>query len=153
MSYFWKDYSAYPHQLLLIIFLGCKANAVDLLLKAGANLNCMDNSKRSPFHHVAIAGDVKILDILLEHLEANKHVYMPQETKANAKQVNAYTIRQRFTSKNVENIIENADKDGVRAIDLAIAHTNEAILAKLLKRGAKLGPTTWAMAKGKPRIA
>merc|ERR1712141_975560 len=45
------------------------------------------------------------------------------------------------------------DKDGVRAIDLAIAHSNEEILARLLKKGAKLGPTTWAMAKGKPRIA
>ena len=74
-------------------------------------------------------------------------------TATNGKQINAYTIRQRFTSKNVENIIENADKDGVRPIDLAIAHGNESILAKLLKRGAKLGPTTWAMAKGKPRIA
>merc|ERR1712141_341317 len=45
------------------------------------------------------------------------------------------------------------DKDGVRAIDLAIAHSNEEILARLLKKGAKLGPTTWAMAKGKPKIA
>ena len=58
-----------------------------------------------------------------------------------------------FTSKNVESIVEHGDKDGVRAIDLAIAHGNEGILAKLLKKGAKLGPTTWAMAKGKPRIA
>ena len=50
-------------------------------------------------------------------------------------------------------IIESTDKDGIRAIDMAIAHSNEAIVSKLLKRGAKLGPTTWAIAKGKPRIA
>ena len=116
-------------------------------------MNAVDSIKRTAFHHVAISGSEKILAILLDHLEAHKHLYMPEEVNTNGKQINAYTIRQRFTSKNVENIIENADKDGVRPIDLAIAHGNESILAKLLKRGAKLGPTTWAMAKGKPRIA
>ena len=59
----------------------------------------------------------------------------------------------RGIDKAVESVIESPDKDGVRAIDLAIAHSNEEILARLLKKGAKLGPTTWAMAKGKPRIA
>ena len=89
----------------------------------------------------------------MDHLDEHKHLYMPVDPSDNEKQVNAYTIRQRFTSKHKENIIENADKDGIRPIDLAIVHSNETILAKLLKRGAKLGPTTWAMAKGKPRIA
>ena len=126
---------------------------MDLLLKSGANLKTTDRLKRSPFHHVAIAGNGKVMDILLEHLDEHRHLYIPQESNNDGKQINAYTIRQRFTSKNVENVIENPDKDGVRAIDLAIAHSNEDILAKLLKRGAKLGPTTWAMAKGKPRIA
>lgn len=49
--------------------------------------------------------------------------------------------------------IEAMDKDGIRAIDMAIGHANEAMVASLLRKGAKLGPTTWAMAKGKPRIA
>ena len=135
---------------LIWAVIGCKANAVDLLLKAGANLKAVDSIKRTAFHHVAISGSEKILVVLLDHLDEHKHLYMPEEPNG---QVNAYTIRQRFTSKNKDNIIENADKDGVRPIDLAIAHGKEAILAKLLKRGAKLGPTTWATAKGKPRIA
>ena len=116
-------------------------------------MKALDNIERSSFHHAAIAGDDRILDILLEHLEPTKHIFVPGESNTNANGVNAYTIRQRFTSSNVGNIIEQPDKDGIRAIDLAIAHSNENILAKLLKRGAKLGPTTWAMAKGKPRIA
>lgn len=136
---------------LIWAVIGCKANAVDLLLKAGANLKAVDSIKRTAFHHVAISGSEKILAVLLDHLDEHKHLYMPEEQNGN--QVNAYTIRQRFTSKNKDNIIENADKDGVRPIDLAIAHGKEGILAKLLKRGAKLGPTTWAMAKGKPRVA
>ena len=116
-------------------------------------MNAVDSVKRTPFHHVAISGSEKVLAVLLDHLDEHKHLYMPVDPSDNGTQVNAYTIRQRFTSKHKDNIIENADKDGVRPIDLAIAHSNETILAKLLKRGAKLGPTTWAMAKGKPRIA
>merc|ERR1719232_2168987 len=49
--------------------------------------------------------------------------------------------------------IEAIDKDGMRPIDMAIGHGNEAMVASLLRKGAKLGPTTWAMAKGKPKIA
>jgi ankyrin repeat protein len=49
--------------------------------------------------------------------------------------------------------LEAMDKDGIRPIDRAIGHGNEAMVASLLKKGAKLGPTTWAMSKGKPRIA
>ncbi len=45
------------------------------------------------------------------------------------------------------------DKDGIRPIDRAIANGNEVMVSTLLKKGAKLGPTTWAVAKGKPRIA
>ena len=148
---FYKDLNTIDGTIHSII--GRKPNAVDLLLKAGANLKGSDRSKRSSFHHAAIAGNCKVLDILLQHLESNKQIYMPEDSCTNKKQVNAYTIRQRFTSKNVESVIESPDKDGVRAIDLAIAHSNEEILARLLKKGAKLGPTTWAMAKGKPRIA
>ena len=49
--------------------------------------------------------------------------------------------------------VEAVDKDGIRPIDRAIGHSNEAAVMQMLKKGAKLGPTTWAMAKGKPRIA
>ena len=49
--------------------------------------------------------------------------------------------------------VEAMDKNGIRAIDMAIGHGNEAMVASLLRKGAKLGPTTWTMAKGKPRMA
>lgn len=49
--------------------------------------------------------------------------------------------------------VEAVDKDGIRPIDRAIAHTNESAVTMMLKKGAKLGPTTWSMVKGKPRIA
>ena len=134
------------------LFSGSKCNATDLLLKAGANINAVDKSNRSAFHHVAIAGDDKILDILLTHVDTNTHgvIVAESENKDDPKVTNS---PQQNTSTNPLNIIEGPDKDGVRAIDMAIAHSNEAIIAKLLKRGAKLGPTTWAMAKEKPRIA
>jgi ankyrin repeat protein len=49
--------------------------------------------------------------------------------------------------------VEANDKDGIRPIDLAISYNNEAAVLQMLKKGAKLGPTTWAAAKGKPRLA
>ena len=49
--------------------------------------------------------------------------------------------------------IEATDKDGIRPIDRAIGHGHEAFVARLLKKGAKLGPTTWTLVKGKPKIA
>ena len=101
---------------------------------------------------MAIAGDEKILDVLLTHVDTNTHsvIVSGSEIKGDPKVTNSALQN---TSANPLSIIESPDKDGVRAIDMAIAHSNEAIIAKLLKRGAKLGPTTWAMAKEKPRIA
>ena len=78
---FYKDLNTINGTIRSII--GRKPNAVDLLLKAGANLKGSDRSKRSSFHHAAIAGNCKVLDILLQHLESNKQIYMPEDSCTN----------------------------------------------------------------------
>ena len=49
-------------------------------------------------------------------------------------------------------LIEHVDKIGMRPLDRAIGCRNVPIVICFLKKGAKLGPATWAMAQGKPEI-
>ncbi len=48
--------------------------------------------------------------------------------------------------------VEAADSSGLRPIDQAVGSGRREVVAAFLKRGAKLGPTTWAMSRGKPAI-
>ena len=46
--------------------------------------------------------------------------------------------------------MEHMDLNGMRPLDRAISCRNPGAVQCFLRRGAKLGPATWAMAKGKP---
>lgn len=46
-------------------------------------------------------------------------------------------------------MIEHADLEGVRPLDRAISCRNIPVVQCFLRKGAKLGPTTWNMAAGK----
>ena len=48
--------------------------------------------------------------------------------------------------------IEHVDLHGMRPLDRAIGCRNIPVVQCFLRRGAKLGPATWAMAAGKPDI-
>lgn len=102
-----------------------KRAAVDLLARSGCKLDVVDSHGRTLFHHAAISGDVKTFDSLVAGF--------PDQ-------------------RNMAALIEAADKDGIRPIDRAVGHAHEAVVSRLLKKGAKLGPTTWTMARGKPKI-
>ena len=111
--------------------LGGKVAAVDLLLKSGASLDARDKAQRTAFHQAALVGNVGTLDVLLSHSLAQAPA---QDVGANSR-------------------IEATDKDGIRPIDRAIGHSHETFVARMLKKGAKLGPTTWTLVKGKPKIS
>lgn len=48
--------------------------------------------------------------------------------------------------------LERVDHSGLRPLDRAIGQRNVPVVNCFLKRGAKLGPTTWVMASGKPEF-
>ena len=48
--------------------------------------------------------------------------------------------------------VEHVDLHGMRPLDRAIGCRNILVVQCFLRRGAKLGPATWAMAAGKPDI-
>ena len=47
--------------------------------------------------------------------------------------------------------LEAADRNGIRPIDQAMNYGSIESIRCFLRRGVKLGPTTWAMAKGNPK--
>jgi ankyrin repeat protein len=49
-------------------------------------------------------------------------------------------------------MMEHVDISGMRPLDRAISCGNIDAVKCFLKKGAKLGPSTWAMANGKPYI-
>ena len=49
-------------------------------------------------------------------------------------------------------MMEHVDLNGMRPLDRAIGCKNTAAVQCFLKKGAKLGPATWAMANEKPEI-
>lgn len=49
-------------------------------------------------------------------------------------------------------MIEHIDINGMRPLDRAIGCRNTQVVQVFLRKGAKLGPATWAMAAGKPEI-
>ena len=57
--------------------------------------------------------------------------------------------RQRIVRRLVEHgaDIEAVDKNGFRPIDRAVESADIDCVQCLLKKGARLGPTTWALAK------
>ena len=48
--------------------------------------------------------------------------------------------------------MEHVDLQGMRPLDRAISSGNGQAVQCFLKKGAKLGPTTWTMANDKPDI-
>ena len=48
--------------------------------------------------------------------------------------------------------MEHVDLKGLRPLDRAIDCENLAAIQVFLKKGAKLGPTTWSMSANKPDI-
>ncbi|XP_061829737.1 protein TANC2 isoform X2 [Nerophis lumbriciformis] len=48
--------------------------------------------------------------------------------------------------------VEHADSSGMRPLDRAVGCRNTSAVIALLKKGAKIGPATWAMATSKPDI-
>ncbi|KAM3863755.1 protein TANC2 [Diretmus argenteus] len=49
-------------------------------------------------------------------------------------------------------LVEHVDSSGMRPLDRAVGCRNTSVVVALLKKGAKIGPATWAMATSKPDI-
>ena len=49
-------------------------------------------------------------------------------------------------------VMEHVDMKGMRPLDRAVSSGHLEVVKCFLKRGAKLGPTTWRLAEDKPLV-
>ena len=130
-----------------------QVGVLELLLTRNADIEALSPEGMTPVAFAVSKGQTRSLDLLIK---AGANVQGKDKNKRNLLH-HASLVKSNV--KLVEILlecgldIEAMDKDGMRPIDMAIGHGNEAMVASLLRKGAKLGPTTWAMAKGKPKIA
>ena len=130
-----------------------QVGVLELLLTRNADIEALDPQGMTPVAFAVSRGQTRSLDLLIK---------AGAETKVKDKNQRNLLHHASLVKNNIKLVeillecgldIEAMDKDGMRPIDMAIGHGNEAMVASLLRKGAKLGPTTWAMAKGKPKIA
>ena len=137
--------------LLLAASVG-QVGVLELLLARGAEKDARDQDGLNAISWAVVGGKSRALDLLIKQgldLESRDSC---QRTPLHHAAVGS-DVRILEILLNSGSNVESVDKDGIRPIDRAIGHNNESAVVQMLKKGAKLGPTTWAMAKGKPRIA
>ncbi len=137
--------------LLLAASVG-QVGVLELLLARGANKDFRDKEGLNALCWAVIGSKHRALDLLLKQGIDVESADSNCRTALHHAAVGSDFRIVEILLNNGSNV-EAVDKDGIRPIDRAIGHANEAAVMQMLKKGAKLGPTTWAMAKGKPRIA
>jgi ankyrin repeat protein len=126
---------------------------LELLLAKGANLDeDRDSECTSALSWASFKSQEKAVDCLLGHCAKTCTFDSSSRTPLHFAAMSGCS---RIVAKLLQadsGLLEIADKNGIRPIDQAIGNGSKDCVAIFLKKGAKLGPTTWAMAKGKPVI-
>ncbi|KAG8223991.1 hypothetical protein J437_LFUL012094, partial [Ladona fulva] len=106
-----------------------------ILLDAGAQVQKADASGRTPLHLAAAAP-------------------LAQNSGASLVQASDFIINWFIVLLLLERgaVLEGVDAMGLRPLDRAVGTRNIPAVHCFLRRGARLGPATWAMAAGKPDV-
>ncbi|XP_017071014.1 protein TANC2 isoform X7 [Drosophila eugracilis] len=124
---------------------------VELLLARGAAREAQDHEGFTALSWACLRGHLAAAKTLIEH-GCNRHhedhngrTALDLAAYQGAASLVLYILDQ---GGNLEHI----DVHGMRPLDRAIACRNIQAVQVFLRKGAKLGPTTWSMAMGKPEI-
>ncbi|XP_017100390.2 protein TANC2 isoform X2 [Drosophila bipectinata] len=124
---------------------------VELLIARGAYLEAQDHEGFTALSWACLRGHLSATKTLIEngcnrhHEDHNGRTALDLAAYQGAAGLVLYLLEQ---GGNLEHI----DVHGMRPLDRAIACRNIQAVQVFLRKGAKLGPTTWSMAMGKPEI-
>ena len=136
----------------------CKGSLeiVILLLSKGCQASETDNRGTNCISWACLKGHEKVVEHLLK-LETGNGLNSTDDCGRTALHYAAMSGKSEIVTillqhKEVTAQVEKADKNGIRPIEQAINTGNSECVSCFLRKGAKLGPTTWAMVRGKPAI-
>ncbi|XP_039488420.1 protein TANC2 isoform X1 [Drosophila santomea] len=124
---------------------------VELLLARGAAREAQDHEGFTALSWACLRGHLAAAKTLIEH-GCNRH--HEDHNGRTALDLAAYQGAAGLVLYILEQggNLEHIDVHGMRPLDRAIACRNIQAVQVFLRKGAKLGPTTWSMAMGKPEI-
>ncbi|XP_068587592.1 protein TANC2 [Cebidichthys violaceus] len=126
-------------------------NTAQLLLDHGASLDQTDREGLTPLSWACLKGQLPMVRELVERGAATTHVDRSGRTPLD---LAAFRGDPEVVQHLVDHgaSVEHVDCSGMRPLDRAVGCRNTSAVIALLKKGAKIGPATWAMATSKPDI-
>ncbi|XP_056264059.1 protein TANC2-like isoform X2 [Pseudoliparis swirei] len=122
-----------------------------LLLDHGASLDQADREGLTPLSWACLKGQLPAARELVERGAATTHVDRSGRTPLD---LAAFRGDPEVVQLLVDHgaSVEHVDCSGMRPLDRAVGCRNTSAVIALLKKGAEIGPATWAMATSKPDI-
>ncbi|TDH03510.1 hypothetical protein EPR50_G00163540 [Perca flavescens] len=122
-----------------------------LLLDHGASLDQADREGLTPLSWACLKGQLPLVRELVERGAATSHADRSGRTPLDlAAFYGDPEVVQHLVDHGAS--VEHVDCSGMRPLDRAVGCRNTSAVIALLKKGAKIGPATWAMATSKPDI-
>ncbi|XP_032516332.2 protein TANC2 isoform X2 [Danaus plexippus] len=126
------------------------SDVVEMLLGHGADPNAVDGDGISALGWASLRSRIPTVVMLLDKganiEQADSSGRTPLGLACGGPAELAELLLERGAS------LERGDHSGLRPLDRAIGQRNVPIVNCFLRKGAKLGPTTWVMASGKPEF-
>lgn len=122
-----------------------------LLLDHGASLEQTDREGLTALSWACLKGQLPLVKELVERGAATTHADRSGRTPLD---LAAFRGDPEVVQHLVDHgaSVEHVDCSGMRPLDRAVGCRNTSAVIALLKKGAKIGPATWAMATSKPDI-
>ncbi|CAH2084982.1 unnamed protein product [Euphydryas editha] len=126
------------------------ADVVEMLLAHGADPNAVDADGISPLGWASLRSRIPTIQVLLDK---GAIIDQPDGSGRTALALacgGAVELAELLLERGAS--LERVDLSGLRPLDRAIGQRNVPVVNCFLRKGAKLGPTTWVMASGKPEF-
>ncbi|XP_045449671.1 protein TANC2 [Melitaea cinxia] len=126
------------------------ADVVEMLLAHGADPNAVDADGISPLGWASLRSRIPTIQVLLDKGAIIDQPDGSGRTPLGLACGGPAELVELLLERGAS--LERVDHSGLRPLDRAIGQRNVPVVNCFLRKGAKLGPTTWVMASGKPEF-